>query len=881
MLLAAVGIGAVGVVQTSIEPRAEAEPMSLGAISAQMRDHSGDSGSDEANCIRYQPADTSTSSEFVTSTGEALAAHGWLESCPEDLDLDQQSAVGITPAASGDFTNGESFLLAEVSHYNRRVEGNGDENYSGVARLRFGDFDGDPTIDIAWDLWETPNSSGMGQRNCPIRGPRGGELPCVDQLVFTIPGPVMMTKGGLSYRLTIDEVAAVEGEESCPTTSAIEVMVDDHEDEHEEEGNSLLTAETLTRQACVYGTVILGRQVVVTKAIEGADEGVVAPSTTFTIESESDDEGSPWNTTFELTPPDDGADSSGPLVLVSNEKVTLTEADPMNPRWELTDVMCVGTDDWDYDSESGELMIGSNEMTMTTAQVDDGPITCTFTNTYTPMTTLTLVKEVTDGEASVDDFVLNATGVEGTPTEGEGVSGVSGSDDVTQAMVPAGDYVLSEDGPEGYLSPDGWDCGEAELDGSTVTLEDDDDVTCTIVNEVEREEISLSKDPSTDWFSAGGQTITYTYVITNTGNQPLGPGQFEVTDDKIDGGVAFDCGADEVSLDPSDTVSCTRDYVTTVDDVTTGEVMNMAFASYGELNSATVSATVDYADLLIAKSASPTSVTAAGQTVTYTYTLTNNADEALGPDQFTVTDDKINSGTAFNCGAAATTIAVDGTLSCTSTYTVTSADVTAGSIVNLASAQGAGVTSPTVSATVTVTSPPPVVPPVVPPVFVPGGGTPVLPVATPSLNLTKTASPDTFFAAGEVITYTYTILNDGKSAIGPTQFTITDNKINGGQPFNCGPATKVISVNLNQMCTAYYTITAADVAAGSVTNVAFASGGTVDSNTATATVSLVSLIFPAEIPVTGSMSTTVIAFGLVTLGLGLGLITLMRRRRIL
>ncbi|MGA0801380.1 MAG: DUF7507 domain-containing protein [Ilumatobacteraceae bacterium] len=64
---------------------------------------------------------------------------------------------------------------------------------------------------------------------------------------------------------------------------------------------------------------------------------------------------------------------------------------------------------------------------------------------------------------------------------------------------------------------------------------------------------------------------------------------------------------------------------------------------------------------------------------------------------------------------------------------------------------------------------------------------------------------------------------------------MTDNKINGGQPFNCGPATKVISVNLDQMCTAYYTITAADVAAGSVTNVAFASGGTVDSNTATAT----------------------------------------------
>ncbi|MDA0371920.1 MAG: hypothetical protein O3B06_10580, partial [Actinobacteria bacterium] len=456
---------------------------------------------------------------------------------------------------------------------------------------------------------------------------------------------------------------------------------------------------------------------------------------------------------------------------------------------------------------------------------------------------------------------------------------ISGSDDVTEVMVPAGEYVLSEDGTEGYLSPNGWDCGEAEMDGDSVMVEDDEEVVCTIVNELEREEISLAKVPSPEWFSAAGQAITYTYTISNSGNLPLGPGQFTVTDDRLDEGVAFNCGAATVELDPDETVSCTRTYTSTAADVTAGEIVNEAFASLDELDSETVMATVDYAVLLIAKSPSPTQVTAAGQSVTYTYTLTNNGAEPLGPDQFTVTDDKINSGTAFNCGPAATTLAVAGTVSCTAAYTVTAADITAGSIVNKASASGGGVTSPMVSATVTVVSPP-VVPPVVPPIFVPSPGTPVLPAATPSLNLTKTASPDTFFATGEVITYTYTILNDGDTAIGPTQFTITDNKINGGQPFNCGPATKIISVNLNQMCTAYYTITEADMAAGFVTNTAFASGGTVDSNTATATVNKVTLIFPAEIPVTGSMSMTVLGFGLVTLGLGLGAMLLVRRRRL-
>ena len=94
MLLAALALGVVGVVQRSVEPRADAETLSLGTIGAQMRDHQGTEGSNEANCIRYAPPGSATSSDTVTSPDEALAAHGWTESCPGSLDLDQQSAVG-------------------------------------------------------------------------------------------------------------------------------------------------------------------------------------------------------------------------------------------------------------------------------------------------------------------------------------------------------------------------------------------------------------------------------------------------------------------------------------------------------------------------------------------------------------------------------------------------------------------------------------------------------------------------------------------------------------------------------------------------------------------------------------------------------------------
>jgi uncharacterized repeat protein (TIGR01451 family) len=878
MLLAVIGIGAVGVVQTSIEPRADAESISIGTISAQMSDHEGvteggaPDGTTESNCIRYQPADTASSSEFVTSPGEALTSHGRTgESCPTGLDGEQQTVLAIAPAAGGAISNGEPFLLAEVALRNKAVEGSGAKYYDGVASLAFGDFDGDPTVDLSWRMIETTDET----KPCPYGGGPGGA--CRDAVTFSIPDDVTMIKDDLAYRLSILEVSPVEGEEACPATPAVEIMADDHEEE-EGEPNTVLAREGATGRGCVYGVVSQGRLVTITKAIEASDDEVVAPSTTFVIESDSSDEMSPWNTDFELTPPDDGTDSTEALVLSSGETVTLVEQDTMNPRWELTDVTCTGTTDWEFDSDTGELTLGTTPKAV--AVDEDGPIECTFTNTYTPMTTLTLVKEVADGKATIEDFTLIATPVGDTPEPDEPIEGISGSDAVTERMVATGAYELSEEGAEGYLSPKGWNCGDAPMSGSIVTVSADTDVVCTIVNELEREEISLTKVPSVEWFSAAGQTITYTYTVSNSGNLPLGPGQFEVTDDMIDAGVAFDCGADDVVLDPDETVSCTRTYVSTAADVTAGEIVNEAFASLDELDSDPVTARVKYAVLLIAKSASPTAVSAAGQTVNYTYTLTNNGSSALGPDQFKVTDNKINSGTAFNCGAAATTLAVAGTLSCTAAYTVTAADITAGSIVNLASASGGGVTSPTVSATVTVTSPPPVVPPVVPPIFVPGGGTPILPAAAPSLNLTKTASPDTFFAAGEVITYTYVILNDGNAAIGPTQFTITDNKINGGQPFNCGPATKIISVNLSQTCTAYYMITAADVAAGSVTNTAFATGGTVDSNTATATVTKGALIFPAEIPVTGSMSSGVLGLSLVFLGLGLGALIVVRRRRL-
>src|SRR5438093_899483 len=82
---------------------------------------------------------------------------------------------------------------------------------------------------------------------------------------------------------------------------------------------------------------------------------------------------------------------------------------------------------------------------------------------------------------------------------------------------------------------------------------------------------------------------------------------------------------------------------------------------------------------------------------------------------------------------------------------------------------------------------------------------------------------------GDVITYTYTIANTATTTLGPAQFTVSDNKINSGTSFNCGPAAPPLSPSFPTRrssdlagsfvtCTATYAITQANIDAGSVTN---------------------------------------------------------------
>src|SRR5688572_22587118 len=72
------------------------------------------------------------------------------------------------------------------------------------------------------------------------------------------------------------------------------------------------------------------------------------------------------------------------------------------------------------------------------------------------------------------------------------------------------------------------------------------------------------------------------------------------------------------------------------------------------------------------------------------------------------------------------------------------------------------------------------------------------------LSLTKAANPTTFTAAGQSITYTYTVTNNDDT-FDIEDISITDNKFLA--PFDC---IALLGPGASATCTATYTITAAD-----------------------------------------------------------------------
>ncbi|PYR71659.1 MAG: hypothetical protein DMG20_02245 [Acidobacteria bacterium] len=254
--------------------------------------------------------------------------------------------------------------------------------------------------------------------------------------------------------------------------------------------------------------------------------------------------------------------------------------------------------------------------------------------------------------------------------------------------------------------------------------------TCTFTNTEQFPSLTLVKSASSASYNTVGQVITYTYTISNSGNTTLA-GPFSVSDDKQ---PTVSCPTG--SLAPGASITCTSTRTITLADIDAGSITNTATASGNGVTSNQASATVTASltkTLTIAKSASPTTYSTVGQVITYTYTITNSGNTTLdGP--FSVSDDKQPT---VSCPTGS--LAPGASITCTSTRTITLADINAGSITNTATASGNGVASSVVSVTVIANQ-------------------------AMSIDLVDSATTPTFSSppvAGDTINFSYKITNTG------------------------------------------------------------------------------------------------------------------------
>ena len=199
--------------------------------------------------------------------------------------------------------------------------------------------------------------------------------------------------------------------------------------------------------------------------------------------------------------------------------------------------------------------------------------------------------------------------------------------------------------------------------------------------------LSLDKTTTTLNYDSVGDTISYSYKVTNSGNVPLTP-PYTVTDDK----TTVTCPQTPNPLNPGAFITCTATYVVTQADLDAGSVKNIASAGamYGTTpvtsppDDVTVPADQN-PSLMLDKSTTTVNYDSVGDTISYSYVVTNNGNVTLYPP-YAVADNKIVAPNTVTCAQTPDPLAPGASFSCTATYTVTQADINNGSVTNIATA---------------------------------------------------------------------------------------------------------------------------------------------------------------------------------------------------
>ena len=407
--------------------------------------------------------------------------------------------------------------------------------------------------------------------------------------------------------------------------------------------------------------------------------------------------------------------------------------------------------------------------------------------------------------------------------------------------------------------------------------------------------VGLTKAASPTVISGVGQTVTYTFVATNTGTATLTNVSIADTMTLAGGtlssiscaslaGPAGPCtGASSTSLAVGQSATFTATYVTTDVDITNGKITNSAIANAssiaGPASSAPATAQVDVVKLVHKKAASPAVVTAVGQTVTYTFEVFNGGSMAL--TGVAITDTLTQAGnpaglSAITCsmvtapgscsGPTTADLAAGGTATFTATYVTTPQDLDNGTITNTATATGNPPTGGPLTSNLAQAT-----------------------VSVGRLSIAKSASPVVINAVGDNVTYSFLVTNTGTTPM--TNVSVSDTFTTVGDPAGLSPiacmgltapagscsGSMVATLAVGQSATfkATYLAVAADLTNKSVVNEATATGTpegtttpvTTSPTTATVNVAAITLVKSA-MPATFNQAPTVLTYSFLVTNTG-------------
>ncbi|KRC61590.1 hypothetical protein ASE14_12160 [Agromyces sp. Root81] len=418
-------------------------------------------------------------------------------------------------------------------------------------------------------------------------------------------------------------------------------------------------------------------------------------------------------------------------------------------------------------------------------------VTYTFTVKNAGNVTLTAVG-IDDPMAGLSAITFGTwPGTAGQLAAGQSVT-ASATYALTQADIDAGKVDNTATGSG--VPPTG--APVTSTDGATVTL-------------VQNTAISLEKtgalpDPTN---VAAGDTITYTFTAVNTGNVTL---TGVTIADPLAGLSPLTYSWPDTTtgvLAPGQTVTATATFVTGQEHVDAGKVDNTATAT-GDGPSGNVSATdattvslLADAELSLVKTAAVAAGDPkAGDTVTYTFEVENTGNVTIDSVEI---DDQLAGLSAIEYGAWP---GADGVLkrgekvTATATYELTQADVDAGTVDNTAVAAGEAPNGDAVSATDAVT---------------------VSLTAAPAITLVKDGSIAAGAPkAGDTVSYDFEVENTGNVTLSGVGITDQLAGISDVE-FGAWPAADgVLAPGEKATATATYTLTQADLDAGTVVNVA-------------------------------------------------------------